>query len=349
MSAAALQVRLAGPGDGADLAELVARSPDAGRVAFTYRFSADLLAVMQVLGTRLEGAVALADGEPVGMVLGDFAEVQWAGARRPGVYVSNLRVHPEHRRQGVAAALARFGLERVRERLGEEGVVYAAVLEGNLSAGLVRELGFRATAPIRGALVPLRRRAPKGPAHLRVRLAGPEDMSPMAAGMNAFYAAHNLWSPVSAESLADFVGREVAGVRPNRLHVVERDGELVAGLSASDRTALVRMIVTRASPLVRAAGWAAGILPADGTLRALTVRHVWFRPGEREAARLLWQTLRSTARPNAGSIGIAFDPRDPVAAVYQLPRWLPTFPARYLVRAAAELDAERLTYCVAGA
>jgi GNAT superfamily N-acetyltransferase len=327
----------------------VARSPDAGRVAFTYRFAADPLAVMQALATRLEGAVATCDGAVVGMILGDFAELQWSGARRPGVYVSNLRVDPEYRRLGIAGELARFGLDHTRERLGDDAVVYAAVLEGNLSARLVQALGFQATAPILGALVPARRSAPRGPADLQVRPAAPEDAPRIAAGMNAYHAAHNLWSPVSSESLAAFVAREVAGVRPNRLYVAARGGELVAGLSASDRTGLVRMVVTRASPLVRAAGWALGILPADGALRALSIRQLWFRPGELEAARLLWQTLRFEAHRRGSCLGIAYDPRDAVAAVYRPPRWLPTFPARYLVRASAKLEPDRPTYCVAGA
>ncbi len=347
--AGALELRLARAGDGGALAELMSRSPDAGRVAFGYRFSADPLAVLRALASELECALAALDGRPVGMVLRDFAPVQWSGAARPGAYVSNLRVHPEHRRQGVAAALARFGLARVRERLGADAVVYAAVLEGNPISGLVERLGFEATAPIRGALVPTRRSAPDGPAELAVRPAAKEDAPQIAAGMNAFYAAHNLWSPVSPDSLTAFVAREVGGVRPNRLYVAARRGELVAGLSVSDRTALVRMVVARAAPLVRALGRALGILPADGALRALSVRQLWFRPGELPAAQLLWQTLRFALREHGRCLGIAWDPRDPVAGVFRLPRWLPTFPARYLVRAGTKLEPERPSYCVAGA
>jgi GNAT superfamily N-acetyltransferase len=304
---------------------------------------------MQTLATRLEGAVATRDGAIAGMILGDFTELQWSGAPRPGVYVSNLRVHPAHRRHGVARALARFGLDRVRERLGDDAVVHAAVMEDNVSAGLVQALGFQATPPVRGALVPARRRPPSGAEGLRVRRAVPEEAARIAAGMNAYYAEHNLWSPVSPDSLAAFAARELSGVRPNHLYVAARGSELVAGLSVSDRTGLLRMAVTRASPLVRAAGWALGILPADGALRALTVRQLWFRPGERAAARLLWQTLRHEAQAQGRSLGIAYDPRDPAADVYRLPRWLPTFSARYLVRAAAKLEPERPTYCVAGA
>lgn len=344
-----LRIRPACAADAAALAELMARSPDAGRVAFTWRFSADLLEVMQALATSLEAAIAVRDGAPVGMVFGDFAEVQWSGARRPGVYVSNLRVDPVWRRRGVARALADWGLARVVERLGADAVVYSAVLEGNASAVLVGELGFRPTAPIRGALVPARRRPPHRPPDLQLRDAGPADGAGIAAGMNAFYAAHNLWTPVSATSLADFASREVGGVRPNRLLVVTRGAEVLGGLSVADRTALVRMVVTGASPLLRAAGRALGLLPGDGALRALSVRHVWFRPGELEAVRSLWQTLRFQAGRSGHCLGIAYDPRDASADVYRLPRWLPTFPGRYLVRSSAGVEPERPTYCVAGA
>ncbi|MGI9590623.1 MAG: GNAT family N-acetyltransferase, partial [Myxococcota bacterium] len=339
-------MHLASPADGPALADLIARSPDAGAVAFTSRFAAEPLAALRALATSLEGAVASLDGAPAGLVLGDFSEVQWAGERRPAVYVSNLRVTPELRRRGVARALARFGLDLVDERLGPEAVVYSALMGGNvLSAELVEQLGFRATGPVQGALVPGRRTPPRAPGGLSVRLAHASDFPLFAAGANAFYAEHDLWSPLSEASLADFAAREVAGVRPNQLYVVERAGELLAGLSVSDRTQLVRMVVTRAALPVRLLGRALGILPAGGDLRALTIRHVWLRPGALEAARFLWQTLRFEARTQGRCLGIAYDPRDALAGVFQLPRWLPTFDARYLVRAAGPVAVERPTYC----
>lgn len=343
------EIRLVAPGDSGALADLMARSPDAGAVAFTYRFSTDLLTVMQALATHLEGAVATVDGAVAGMILGDFADVQWSGSRRPGVYVSNLRVHPDQRRRGIARALARWGLDYVAERLGPDAVAYSAVLEGNASAALVGQLGFQATSPIRGALVPMRRAGPRLPRDLEVRPASAAERAVVAEGMNAFHAEHNLWSPVSAESLAAFEAREVDGVRFNAIWVAVRDGEVVAGLSVADRAPLVRMVVTRASPFVRAAGWWLGLLPADGSLRALTIRHVWFREGELPAARLLFQALRHALRERGGCLGIAYDPRDRVADVFRLPRWLPTFSARYLVGAAARVEPERPTYCIAGA
>jgi hypothetical protein len=75
---------------------------------------------------------------------------------------------------------------------------------------------------------------------------------------------------------------------------------------------------------------------------------VWFADGELESARYLWQTLRHTLRDQGNSLGIAYDPRDKLASVFQIPFWLPMFKARYAVRANTILDPDRPTYCLAG-
>jgi len=70
--------------------------------------------------------------------------------------------------------------------------------------------------------------------------------------------------------------------------------------------------------------------------------------GELEAARYLWQSLRYTLREQGESLGIAYDPRDRLRAVFQAPFWLPMFKASYSVRCKRPLEKDRATYCVAG-
>lgn len=340
--------RPAAPADGPALEALVAATADAGLIGFTDEYQADLLAVHRALADDLHGAVAVRADRVVAMALADLHPVRVSGELVTGAYLSHLRVHPGFQRQGVATGLAAWGLEYLAA-LGGPGVVpYAAIMQGNLSLKLAARYGFQATPPIRGGVVPVRRRAPSIPADLEVRPARPEELPALAEGMNAYYREHNLWSPSAPERLVAFLAREAAGVRPNQLLVAVRAGRLVAGLSLTDATGLVRMRVARAPWTVRLLGAWLGLLPRSGVLRALTVRRLWFAPGELSAARGLWEALRYSARGRADGLGIAFDPRDPAAAVYRVPVWLPTFPARYLVRAPGELDADRPTYCIAG-
>jgi hypothetical protein len=183
---------------------------------------------------------------------------------------------------------------------------------------------------------------------LAVREADQEDLLAVAKGMNQFYRDHNLWSPVSAGSLDGFRNTEVAGIRPNQLYVATRNNQIAAGLSVSNRTQLIRMKITNLPGYARWLGALLGILPRDGLLRALTVRHVWFAEGQLESARYLWQHLRHKLRDQGNSLGIAYDPRDKLADVFQIPFWLPMFKARYAVRENTVLDPDRLTYCLAG-
>lgn len=344
-----LTYRLVTPKDSTALENLIAATADSGSIGFTDDYQTDLLAVHRGLAEEFHGAVAtLDDGEVVGMVFGEVRWVRYGGQEVPGVYISHLRVHPDHRQQGIAIELSDWALEYITDLLRSDVVLYGAIMAGNVSLKLADRYGFKATKPIQGGIVPMRKSPPKPVPGLEVRLAERNELSAIVEGMNAFYREHNLWVPVSVDTLEDFLRQEVDGVKPNQLYVAVRGGEVVAGLSLSDRTKLVRMRLARAPWYIRTLGSWLGLLPASGVLEALTVRRVWFQEGELEAARFLWDTLRYKLREQGNCMGIAYDPRDRLADVFQIPFWVPMFKARYLVRASNPLEVERSIYCIAG-
>lgn len=330
------------------LEALISATADAGRIGFTDEYQADLLDVHRALADDLHGAVAVRGGRVVGMAFADVHPVQIGGNVRTGAYLSHLRVHPDHQRRGIGHALSEWGLNYLAGLTGGEIVLYAAIMQGNISLKLAERFDFQATEPIRGGVLPVRKQPPEPQPGLEVRMARQDDLPGIAEGMNSFYREHNLWSPVSAASLIAFLQRKASGVRPNQLYVAARGAEILAGLSLSDRTKLVRMRILRASWPVRLLGGWLGVLPPSGVLRALTARRLWFNPGELQAGRYLWQTLRFRMRDCADGLGIAFDPRDRLGDLFQIPPWLPTFPACYLVRIPGALQVERPTYCIAG-
>jgi GNAT superfamily N-acetyltransferase len=340
--------RLVKPRDSLALKELIAATADSGSIGFTDEYQADLLDIHRGLAEEFHAAVAVDDGKVVGMVFGEVRWVQYAGQRVPGVYISHLRVHPDYRRQGIAHGLADWALEYIVDLLRSDTVLYGAIMAGNDSLKLAEEYGFKATEPVQGGIVPMRKRLPAPLPDLEVRPANRSELPAIAEGMNAFYREHDLWNLVGVDMLEEFLSREVAGVSPNQLYVAARGGEVVAGLSVSDRTSLVRMRLTRAPWYVRLLGGWSGLLPASGVLKALTVRHVWFREGELEAGRYLWNSLRYELRERGTCLGIAYDPRDRLADLFQVPFWLPMFKARYLVRASTLPEPGRLIYCIAG-
>jgi len=344
-----ISYRLISSEDSPALEKLIAATSDSGSIGFTDDYQADLLTVHRGLAEEWHGAIAMRDGEIVGMVFGEVRWVQFAGQVNPGVYISHLRVHPDYRQQGIARGLSDWALEYITDLLRSDAILYGAIMAENVSLKLADQYGFHSTGTIQGGIVPMRKRPPASIPDLNLRPAKKNELPRVAEGMNDFYREHNLWSPVSVETLTEFLRQEVAGVKPNQLYVAARNGEVVAGLSLSDRTKLVRMRLSRAPWYVRLLGAWLGVLPMSGNLEALTVRRVWFKEGELEAARYLLDSLRYDLRDQGNCMGIAYDPRDRLADVFQVPFWLPMFKARYFVRASDPLDTERLTYCIAGA
>jgi predicted N-acetyltransferase YhbS len=345
----AVRYRPIADADGPALEALMASSPDAGPIGFTYEYQGDLLAVSRALASALRGAVAIAGQEVVGMVWGEEMQVQWAGSLRPAVYLSNLRVRPDFRRRGIARGLSDWGLAYIAEQVGTDVVLFAAIQESNVSIPLAGRYGFKSTAPIQGGIIPMRRTQFRPRSDLEVRTALDDDLPAVAKGMNRFYHDHNLWSPVTCDSLQGYLGLQIAGVYPNRIYVVVRGTRIVGGLCLSDRTQLVRMRIARAPSSIRWLGNLLGLLSEDGVLRALTVRRVWFAEGELDAGRYLWQRLRYDLRTQGTCLGIAYDPRDELAGLFQVPFWLPMVTAAYWVRADGPWDLERCTYYIAGA
>lgn len=334
--------------DSQALEKLIAATADSGSIGFTDEYQADLLAVHRGLAEEFHGVVAVLDGEVVGMVFGEVRWVRYGGQEVPGVYISHLRVHPDHRQQGIARELSDWALEYITDLLRSDAVLYGAVMADNVSLKLADQYGFKPTKSIQGGILPMRKSPPAPVPDLEVRIAERSELSAIVEGTNAFYREHNLWIPVSEDTLDDFLRQEVEDVKPNQLYVAVRGGEVIAGLSLSDRTKLVRMRLARAPWYARTLGNWIGLLPASGVLDALTVRRVWFREGELEAARYLWDSLRYELREQGNCLGVAYDPRDPLAEVFRVPFWLPMFKARYLVRASDPLETERLIYCIAG-
>jgi len=338
--------------DSPALKDLVSASPSTGtQISFTYDYQGDFLDIHRAISPDLHGFIA-ERGEPekqiIGAIFGDALQVQWEGEKYPAGYIHNLRVDACCRRQGVATGLIQAGSVYARHVLGEQALIYSAIPEGNVSQALVKPDQFHLTRAIQGGVVPLRRRPPKSLPGVIVRPASKAVLPAVAQGMNTFYQEHNLWDPVTPESLDAFLAEKVQGISPNEIYIAVQNEKVLAGLTLADHTKLIRMRIAGLPGFARMLGSILGLLSGEGLLLSLSIRRVWYQPGELEAARTLWETLRYTLRNRGTCLGIAYDPLDLLGQVFRVPRWLPMFKAHYVVQASKPPDPGRMIYCVAG-
>jgi hypothetical protein len=63
------------------------------------------------------------------------------------------------------------------------------------------------------------------------------------------------------------------------------------------------------------------LLPSEFIIRDINVNGLWNQPGQSEAAKLLWETIRWECKDQGTTIAAAIDSRDPLLQVITLRPW----------------------------
>lgn len=317
-----LVVREAGPADEAVLAGLHDASPDGGAVGFRVHHHVPPGTGEPSVHRRVVDVVAELPGQgAVGSARLSVGMISVAGEPRPYALLSSLVVHPDHRRRGVAAALARWRLDRADEVAGAGAVVLANVQQGNdASRDNASRWADGWTGPAVSAPLTMLRRPPRA-TRFTVRDATVAEASAVAAGHAGFTAGHafaHLWS---SSSLGDWL----AGAPVHRYRVaVDAGGAVVAGAALRDEALLRTMEVTRMPAGIALANLVLRAVPADRRLRNVVVHHLWFAPGHLDAAAALLASTRWEWRDRGTHLLVALDRRSPALPALGLRPWMPT-------------------------
>jgi predicted N-acetyltransferase YhbS len=320
-------VRAARPEDQAALRALDEASPDGGTVTFRPE-----LHVPEDQVTRLadiaEHYVAEVDGVVAGTARLDIGTCRFEGTDVRYALLNSLQVHPDYRRRGVAAELARSRLARAEELEGGDVVALAYIQAGNAgSLANARRWATQVGGRLVVAPIGVRRRPPRTAgktAGLTVRPAGPGELGPVAVAVNADQAGHDFARPWPAGRLAQWLADSPFPEPVNHYQVaVDQSGQLLAGLGIREEGRIASLVVERIPLPMRAANAVLRVVPRDGRMRNLVVSRLWFAPGRLDAARYLWEMTRWQWRDAGTSLVVAYDPRSPVRQVVAAPPWVP--------------------------
>jgi GNAT superfamily N-acetyltransferase len=335
--------------DGANIAALGEQTPDTGAVAFHNTFHSDPYASIRALYPNMTGVVAEASDHDgiVGLGMMSLGQCQYEGDVCPYAYLFSLSVHPAYRRRGIAAQIAAWRVETARKLLGEETVIFAGIQQGN--EGSLRNAAKWSTQRLDGrndaAVVKMRATAPGARAGLTVRTAEKDEYEEIAHKQDAFYCGYNLYPIRSAEELYDW-HRAAPFAVPLRDYyvVVDQRGNLLAGLSATSEGKVTSGHVVRMAWLLRLLNSILQIIPPSGMMERIQVKDLWFEPGQMEAGRYLWESVRWLLHDEGTTMMSFFDAHSVLAQVMRMPRYMPPQRGTLVFAAPTPLDETKCIY-----
>lgn len=321
--------REATPEDNDALVALSVACPMEGDIGLAVDRAPDFFALNRLEGESWRVGVVDGPGGPVGCIAVAERMVYVNGEPAPAMYVSDLKVHPDHRGGDVADALTAWARDACVAARGPEVLTFLTILAGN------RAMQRRMTGPrglprldrvatFRTYSIPLlwRRRARDG--GVDIVTAGPSDVDDMAELWAGVAPGRQLAPVYGAASLRAWVGAapdlDVSGYRLAR----RPDGRLVGFLAPWDQSAFKRLRVTAYSRKLAAvrAGFnalaplvGATRLPAPGgALHNATALHVCVPPDEPTVLRALVLDAYDACRAaDLSFLNIGLDIADPLA------------------------------------
>jgi GNAT superfamily N-acetyltransferase len=331
--------RPATPADNAGLLTLAAYCPMRADISICVHRSPDFFALNRLEGDDWQVTVVDAESDAIAGCIAMARRRVWLDGRSvDSFYVSDLKVHPEHRGTAVADALQRGVWEWCRAT-GPDLPALITVLVGNRAMDR-RIRAMRSMPPltrvgtVRVHTVPLLRRVSPLPGFPRVSRAGAEDVAELA----------DLWSRVATERqfAAQFdapgLARWIAAAPDLRLedYLVARDGtgRIVGFLALWNQHRFKQLHVVGLSPrgrlfrgLFNTAARTRGarrLPPVGEAVRCLAAVHVCVPPDRPDVLRRLLLAAGHAAHGTASFFTIGLDARDPLASALAGLRSLPS-------------------------
>jgi predicted N-acetyltransferase YhbS len=328
--------------DGPALAGLSYSAADGGLIHYAANYQIDAYKAIQALHGDVEGVAACAHDSSrlVGVGLVRLGKCQFEGAIYPFAMLGNLIVHPDYRGQGLAAQLVQWQVEKAHERCGEEMVIVTNFQVGNRISHKIYNRWLEHFAhPM--LYLPLRT-APSVPPNLRGVSTGPlseNEYEAFAECHNMFYADTNFFQPLTGDDLIQLCLRTpLKSPIRHAYAAVNSSGQLLAGLVVMEEYRLKQMEIRGLPKSLEVINNVLGVIPKDGMVRELYLDHIWYMPGQIQAARQLIDTVRWIWSNRATTTAVMFDPTGPLRKVFSTYPWTVKAKTHMLFHAPAEMS-----------
>jgi GNAT superfamily N-acetyltransferase len=302
--------------DGPALDAILRTEAPTTEMALSTRYRHDVYQALLAQHPAFFGVVAESPGRDglVGMATAVGNELAVDGQVVPAIFLENLKVHHEIRRQGLGRRLAEWRIAEGRRRLGADALVMTGIDSTNeASIATARKWATQVLGPVQVVIARTTRKRP-AVGGFRVRPVEEDELQTVVDAVNSFYAGYQLIQRQTPDRLRAHLAPTAIGVPIRRYRVVEAaDGSLVAGACLTERFALMEEHLERVPWTLSILASLLRLLPPDRVLRTADVSLAWHAPGRLDAGRLLWDALRFEWSDRATHIAATADERGPLA------------------------------------
>jgi len=341
-------IRRMQPDDSPALLALEEKTVDTGRVGLTNRYHYDYYQIQQFLRPGFTGIVAESPQFEglIGVALLSFGECQLEGEILPYCYLGGLGVHQDFRRMGISTAITSEMMAIVRERFGNECIVFAGIQggnEGSLKANM-KWANQVFTDRTSAAIGFLPKKPPTNANGITIRPVNDSEIEEVIRLQNNFYCDSNLYPQKSSADLEKWLAKDSFGGEINRYYVaVDQKGRLLAGLGVTLTGMLMTAEISRLPWMLRGLNAVLHLFPKDGA-KTLHGHWFWFLDGRQTAGAKLWDTVKWLERQQANMGMLFFDINGPVRKAISLPRFLPQSSGYIVVNTPRQLKEDHFLY-----
>ena len=286
----------------------------------------------------------------IGMGTVRFGTIQFNNDVFPFAFLDGLKVREDFRGQGLGYQIADWRVQQAREAFGDQCVIATGMLYDNYASHAVAAKWCRefAELAINVVFMPTRTQEPKSRAGITVHQIELHEYEEFAAKQNAFHKNYNLYPRSDPNSIANALAVSVGGRKPYRFFVAaDKKGNLLAGAQTWARGLLKSDTVNDPPASLRLMNRLLHLLPSDFTLRDISVSGLWYEPGQMNAAKFLWDSIRWECKDQGTSVAAGFDPRDPARKVVDLKPWHQPRPQITLaIHGPTQMDRDKLIFAV---
>jgi GNAT superfamily N-acetyltransferase len=246
-----MYIREAVPEDNHELQELQAECPQGRSLIVSTVNTPDFFARVKAYGSY-KVYVACEEDRIIGSGACAMRDAVVNGKTRRVGYEFQYFTSPNHRRKNIARRLR----QRIEEHLVQCGaqLSYALIMKDNLpSMRLFKGEGFKLHRTLLMPAIAVRKEMDVS-SEERIRPAQFQDLTKLADLLNLTWQGHELYEPVSAETLEQSMRRTPA-FDYNDLLVLEKNSELLACLGGWDWSKVMRVTVKSLSRKLRMIGW----------------------------------------------------------------------------------------------